>query len=43
MRIIEMGEVPPDHPMFTQGVSFVFRSELPEEHDDEDDAEDDET
>jgi len=22
--------LPPDHPLFTQGVSFVFRSELPE-------------
>ncbi len=25
------GEVPPDHPLFTGGVSFVFKDELPDE------------
>jgi hypothetical protein len=33
----------PDHPLFTRGVSFVFRSDLPaeQEHKDEPESEDD--
>ena len=27
---IEWGDVPPDHPMFQQGVSFFFRDEQPD-------------
>jgi hypothetical protein len=27
----ELKPVPPDHPMFTRGVGFVFRSPLPPE------------
>jgi hypothetical protein len=34
-------ELPPDHPLFTQGVAFVFRSDLPAE-DDEVGSDDDE-
>ncbi len=29
--------LPPDHPIFTRGVSFVFRSDLPEAKQDESD------
>jgi hypothetical protein len=32
-----IGDVPPDHPMFHRGVSFVSRSDLPAEQDHEDD------
>jgi hypothetical protein len=28
-------DLPPDHPLFTQGVSFVFRDELPDDAVDE--------
>lgn len=38
MPLRPIGQVPPDHPMFHGGVSFVFRDELPE--DDVDEAED---
>jgi hypothetical protein len=37
MPIIFRGPLPPDHPIFNGGVSFVFRAELPLEDDDEDD------
>jgi hypothetical protein len=32
-----IGDVPPDHPMFHGGVSFVFRTDRPAEQDHEDD------
>jgi hypothetical protein len=32
-------DLPPDHPLFTQGVSFVFRSDPPEEHEPQDESE----
>jgi hypothetical protein len=28
--------LPPDHPIFTRGVTFVFRSDLPEPDDEQD-------
>jgi hypothetical protein len=34
------GPLPPDHPIFTIGSSFVFRSELPHEDEERDGHED---
>jgi hypothetical protein len=38
MLIKWRGAVPPDHPMFTLGTSFVLRSELPEDEHESDDV-----
>jgi hypothetical protein len=49
MKVTFRGPVPPDHPMITRGVGFVFRSPLPpepeaerdeSEHDDDENVED---
>jgi len=41
MRISrELKPVPPDHPMFSGGVSFVFQHELPEDEPEQDEFED---
>jgi hypothetical protein len=37
VRIISEEPLPPDHPLFTQGIGFVFKQDLPE--DDERDEE----
>ena len=37
---LRFGDVPPDHPMFHGGVLFVFRSDLPEEPEDESEHDD---
>jgi hypothetical protein len=34
MPVTFTGPVPPDHPMFSMGISFVFGSELPASTDD---------
>jgi hypothetical protein len=34
------GPVPPDHPLFSSGVSFVFCSELPEDEDEQPEQDD---
>jgi hypothetical protein len=39
-RLDELKPVPPDHPMFHGGVSFVFRSELPLKPEDAPESED---
>jgi hypothetical protein len=37
----EIKPLPPDHPLFTRGVSFVFQNELPEGETEQDESEPD--
>lgn len=39
MRVTFRGPVPPEHPMFSGQVSFVFRNELPDDEAEQDEHE----
>jgi hypothetical protein len=41
MRVTFRGPLPPDHPIFHGGAGFVFRNDLPEEPEHQDESESD--